>query len=603
MPLIPEPVLDDIQSRTDIAELIGRYIPLQRAGRNFKALCPFHKERTPSFHINTEKQIFHCFGCGVGGNVFSFLMQYERLTFRESVQRLATELGVSLPEAPRDTQIEPLLGVLEKACAYYERLLAHPKQGRQSREYLQQRGMTQRGRDAFRVGSAPAAWDQLIQASRKGGVSVEVLEQAGLTVRGSRGMLDRFRQRLMFPIQDVRGRVVGFGGRSMAGQEPKYLNSPETAVYHKGRQLFGLPQAKTRMLQTKSVVVVEGYFDCAILWQAGIEHVVSPLGTAFTPEQAQLLARYAERVILAFDADAAGEAASMRGIDVLLEAGLHVSVAQFPSGVDPDELVTTRGAEEVERLLAASVGIVEFLVTCAKKRHDCASPEGKARAVQSLLTTLTKVPDRVLRAEYVRMVADLLHLDEQAVSAELSRARVTAPRRPVEPMPKAQPLQGVEPLLTALIVDRPQRLDSVKNERLIEQIRDARLRRVLCAVAEVRATQTGEPEPAQIISRLEGQGMEPLVAELVELAQTVSSKEQAFRDCVDRLAADAHKRRVFSLRDRIQEAQRSGHEREVTQLLQDYQRLVKGSDEGLTEAAHEACASGKEGSGHGIREA
>ncbi len=235
MPLVPENVLDEIQARVDIAELIGRYVPLRRAGRHFKALCPFHQERTPSFHINTDKQIFHCFGCGVGGNVFGFLMQQDRLTFPEAVRQLADQAGVTVPDAgrsERDDQRAQVLAIVERACRYYERLLAHPQEGQVARDYLVQRGVTEETRATFRLGLAPmTGWDRLLHAAQKTKQDAALLQEAGLILRGQRGWVDRFRARLLFPIHDVRGRVVAFGGRSLANQEPKYLNSPETSVY------------------------------------------------------------------------------------------------------------------------------------------------------------------------------------------------------------------------------------------------------------------------------------------------------------------------------------------------------------------------------------
>ena len=309
MPLIPEGVIDEVQARTDIADLIGRYVPLKRAGRHFKACCPFHKERTPSFMVNTEKQVFHCFGCGVGGNIFSFLMQHDRLTFPEAVRQLADHAGVAIPDeaAASSRAAHASLGaLLEKVCQHFERRLLDPAGGRAARAYLERRGVSERTRQAFRLGLAPSGWQGLLQAAKATGVSAEELEAAGLIINGRSGSYDRFRHRLMFPIVDLRSRVVGFGGRSLDAQEPKYLNGPETPLYTKGRHLFGLAQAKDAIIRAKTAVVVEGYFDCAVLADGGVGHVVSPLGTALTAEQARLLKRYAEQAILAFDADAAG---------------------------------------------------------------------------------------------------------------------------------------------------------------------------------------------------------------------------------------------------------------------------------------------------------
>ena len=594
MPLIPEPILDEIQSRIDIAELIGRYVPLQRAGRHFKALCPFHKERTPSFHINTEKQIFHCFGCAAGGNVFGFLMQQERLTFPEAVRKLADEANVSLPDAPQRGPTDQLFEVLDKACRYYERMLVHPRHGQKAAAYLQSRGMNEQAREVFRLGCAPDGWDHMIRAGQQSGCSVELLGEAGLTVQGSRGPIDRFRSRLLFPIQDVRGRVVSFGGRSLDGQEPKYLNGPETPVYHKGRHLFGLSQAKDAIIAAKCAVIVEGYFDCVLLWQAGLQHVVAPLGTALTPEQARQLTRYAGRVVLAFDADAAGEAASLRGIDVLLEAGLHVSVAQLPTGVDPDEFVQASGLAAFERLLNKSLNVVEFLIAAAAKRHDLSRAEGKASAAQSMLATLRKVPDAILRAEYVRGLTDRLQLDERAVRTELQRPgssfrSKSSAQATAAPM---RPATGPERLLAALVIDDPTRWDAVSGSGALDAIEDSALRQLLVAVAELRLTSPNELTPTQVISRLQGEALGPLVAELVQLAQTVSSKDKAFHECLQRVGAQARTQQLGALRERIRLAQQAGQEQEVVQLMAAYQALIKRQPQDVVtppaEAAHQA---------------
>ncbi len=596
MPLIPEHILDEVQSRTDIAELIGRYVPLKRAGRHFKALCPFHKERTPSFHINTDKQIFHCFGCGVGGNIFSFLMHQERLTFPEAVRQVAESVGVPIPTqdaSARNGHTEQQLALLEKACRYYERVLAHPQQGRGAREYLRKRGVTDRGRETFRLGCAPRGWDGLIQAAKKSQIPLGQLEAAGLLVQGPRGPVDRFRQRLIFPIQDVRGRVVGFGGRSLANQEPKYLNSPETPVYSKGRQLFGLVHAKGAIAKANTALLVEGYFDCLLLWQCGVEAVVSPLGTALTPEQARLLLRYTEHVTLAFDADAAGETATLRGIDVLIEAGFAVQVAQLPSGVDPDECIRAYGAEAFQGLVAKAAGVMEFLLTCAAKRYNLREAEARVRAAQFVLPMVAKVSNAMLRAEDVRLLAERRRLDEDAVLEELRKAKPRNVPQTAAPVAKRQGSgRGVEALLTALVLDRPARLDAIRGEPLVEQLSDRRLWRIVATIAELREAGQREPAPAQVISRLSGvpagagqaglaeEELGPLVSELVQLAQAQPDSDAVFEGCVRRLRADGRKRQLEQLRGQMQIAQQLGREQDVTRLLTAYQQLVKEGAKG-----------------------
>ena len=583
MPLIPEDLIDEIQERVDIAEVIGRYAPLKRAGRHFKALCPFHHEKTPSFMVNTQKQIFHCFGCGTGGNVFSFLMQHDRMTFPEAVRQLGAQVGLPVPEramASEDGTHERLAALMEKICRYFERLLAHPQQGSAAREYLKRRGVSDRARQRFRLGFTPPGWDQLLTAATMKGVSREDLEAAGLIVKGRSTYYDRFRNRLVFPILDVRGRVVGFGGRSLDDQEPKYLNSPETRLYTKGRHLFGLAQAKEAILEQKAAVVVEGYFDCVVLSDAGIAHVVSPLGTALTTDQARLLKRYAERVILAFDPDAAGETATLRGIDLLVEVGLTVDIAQLPAGVDPDECLRLQGRQRFEELLSQSTSIIEFLIRSALRRYPGRETERRVEAAQFVLPTLARIPNAMLRSEYVRLLADRLHLDEAAVTEELAKVQPrTSMQASVQRMrhatsAKRAPAHGPERLLTALVLDEPARWAKVTAQCSLEEIADPALRRILGVVAEL-VEMGSAATPAQVVSRLSEEGQSGLVTELVELAQSVPSKEEAFADCLRRVQDYARRRHLEDLRGQLQSAQESGRERDLQRLLVEYQQLVK----------------------------
>ena len=575
MPLIPEGMIDEVQTRADIVELIGRYVPLKRAGRHYKANCPFHKEKTPSFMVNTDKQIFHCFGCGVGGNIFTFLMQHDRLTFPEAVRQLADHVGIHVPERKAgsdDGAHERLAALMEKVCRYFERMLHEPKAGKAARAYLAQRGVSDRTRQAFRLGLAPDGWDHLLRAAKSTGVAPEPLEASGLVIRGTSGYYDRFRSRLMFPILDVRGRIVGFGGRSLDGREPKYLNSPETALYTKGRHLFGLAQAKDAMVKANTAVLVEGYFDCVVLSDGGIAHAVSPLGTALTIDQARLLKRYAETVILAFDPDAAGEQATLRGIDLLVEAGLHVRVAQLPRGVDPDECLRTSGRERFERFLNEAAGIFDVLVQSALQRHPTSDAEGKVRAAQCVLPTIARVPDAMLRREYVRLLAERLRLDEAAVATELAKAQpraavVAAPAAPSQP---ARTLaRGPERLLTALVLDDPTRWARARGEERLSlaEVTDPTLRRILSLVEELEATGQGA-SPAQVVSRLSEEGLGGLVAELVGLGQSsIEAADTAFDDCVRRLQANARKQQLERLLEDLKIAQNQHDEDTVHQLL------------------------------------
>ena len=580
MPLISETTIDQVQARADIVELIGRYVPLKRSGRHFKANCPFHREKTPSFMVNTDKQIFHCFGCGVGGNIFSFLMQHDRLTFPEAVRQLADHVGIHVPEdesgQSRGAQ-EELAGLMEKICRYFERQLLESSKGKMARGYLERRGVSGRTRERFRIGLAPVGWNRLLNAANATGVSAAQLEAVGLVVQGKTHSYDRFRNRLIFPIFDIRGRVVGFGGRALDDQEPKYLNSPETALYTKGRHLFGLVQAKDAILKAKTAVVVEGYFDCAVLVDAGVLNVVAPLGTALTADQARLLKRYAEVVVLAFDADAAGEQATLRGIDLLIEHGLDVRIAQLPSGVDPDEYVRAEGREQFQQLLEQSSTLFDFLTQTAIQRFPIRTSEHKVRAAQFVLPTLAKMPNAMLRSEYVRLLAERLHLDEQAVVQEMTKSqpRSVADRPATERRASTvrSAAHGPERLLTALVLDDPLRWRVAQATIRLEDMHDPALRAILSVVGALESME--QPvTPARVISRLSEAEQGALVSELVTLAQSVTAKDEALDDCLRRVKADARKRQREVLREQIRAAEAAGREQDVQQLLAVYQQYL-----------------------------
>lgn len=586
MPLIPDGFVDEIQSRTDIAELVGRYVPLKRSGRNFKALCPFHKEKSPSFMVNADKQIFHCFGCGVGGNIFGFLMQHDRLSFPEAVHQLADAAGLTVPSGglgPASNVKTHLLTLMDKVCDYYERVLQESDDGHVAREYVNKRGVDEATRQFFRMGAAPAGWDKLIKAAKTKGVSAEKLEEVGLVVRNERfGYRDRFRNRFIFPIMDVRSRVIGFGGRSLDEQQPKYLNSPETPVYSKGKHLYGLAQAKEAILKSRVAIIVEGYFDCVVLSGSGIKNVVSPLGTALTIEQVRLLKRYADTIVLAFDPDAAGEAATLHGIDRLIEVGLRVQIARLPSGMDPDECLRHYGREKLEQWLNEGKNIFEFLMDVAAEKFNTKESEGAVQAAHFVLPIILKVKSAILRSEYVRKLADRFRLDEAAVAQDLAdlpgKKNINNTQNDVtydKSKRYTSNNSGPERLLTALILDDNSRWEMASQKIRVADIQDPVLRRILAINCELFSTHNNV-SPAQIASRLTEEGLGSAVSALVELAQPVSEKDSAMQDCCLRIQENVRKRQLKQLQEAIETAQKAGDDSEVQRLLAEYQRQVKG---------------------------
>lgn len=407
---LPADLIDEVRERTDIVEIVSRYVRLARSGRRLRGLCPFHSEKTPSFYVDPEKQLFHCFGCRAGGNVFHFLMRIEHAPFGEVVRRLADELGIRVesvrtPEEERRLQqIRELQRALEIAAHFYSQLL-FAEEGESARAYLKSRGLNAHVVRAFGLGYAPDGWHRLHHYLLDQGVREEVAIQAGLLGRGERGAYDWLRNRIVFPIVNVRGRVVGFGGRLLSGDGPKYLNTAESPVFSKRRQLYGLHLAKQHAAQSGRIVVVEGYMDVVALHRHGFGAAVATLGTALAREQALLLKRIVPEVVLAYDADAAGRAATLRGLELLEGEGLRVKVATLPEGHDPDSLVRDEGLDAFLQLIEASLPLVEYKINEALRGVDLNSVQGRMEATERLLPILASVSNPVGREGYIVQLA------------------------------------------------------------------------------------------------------------------------------------------------------------------------------------------------------
>ncbi len=591
MALIPEHLLEEIQHRLDIAEVIGGYIPLQHAGRNFKTLCPFHQEKTPSFMVSADKQIFHCFGCGAGGNVFTFVMQHERLEFPEAVRLLAERVGVTIPTqttgsdaAANNAKTLALYRANEVAAQYFQRMLQDTT-GAPVRAYLAKRGLTEQCWRTFGLGYAPEGWEGLLRHARQADVTAEQLASVGLAVRGNTGQWrDRFHQRLIFPIYDVRHRIVGFGGRALDRSEPKYLNSPESPIYTKGRHLYGLHAAKDAIQRHGYAIVVEGYVDCVALHQQGLAQTVSPLGTALTPEQIRLLKRYTQDVVMAFDADTAGAAAVIRDMDECLDDGLTVRVVQLPAGQDPDEYVLREGAEAFARLVEHAASLFDYKLHWLSGQHNFQTLEGRVAAAQEMLTTLVRIEHTVLRQGYVQRLAETLGLDERSLTTELykiaQRARRTSTMhssRPVIATRTTTTESRTERLLVAAMLSDGTVAQRVAQILDVELVHDPRLRRL--AEAALEAAARGERlSPAAWVVRLgQNDGLGALVSELVTWAEPFVGQPSVIDDCLHRLQQEHLKTRRLKLQTQLQTAQtRDNNDGEVETLLHEYQALLRG---------------------------
>jgi DNA primase len=466
--LIPDDPIAEVRARADIVEIVSDTVVLKRSGRNYTGLCPFHNERTPSFNVNPERQIFRCFGCGEGGDVFTFVMKAHHQTFPEALKTLADRYGIQLPERQPDSDERTRVRQANEVAAdYFVWLLEHEELGAEARRYLRERGVDDALRKRFRLGLSPRGWDGLHKHLLSRDVPVEVQEAAALArPRASgQGHYDYFRNRVMFPITNEAGHVVGFGARALApDDEPKYLNSPETLVYRKGNVLYGLNEARTAIKTRDRALLMEGYMDVITAHAHGFEEAVGVLGTALTPNQARALLRYtpSRRVVLAFDADRAGQQAAERGIATLSEVtqgvGLDLRVLAVPSGKDPDAYLRAEGAAAFEARLGEAPVLFEFLLERALLAHDTTRPEGRSAAVGAAIPVLRRIESYVTQDHYVSWLAARLGVRPEAIRMELGRSQRPANAPSQGPAPrqaKKLSTHEAERILLYMAVERP----------------------------------------------------------------------------------------------------------------------------------------------------
>ncbi len=423
----PDSFVEEVRRTADIVRVISEVVTLKKMGTSWKGLCPFHQEKTPSFNVRAEPAVFHCFGCGEGGDVFKFVMLHERVSFPEAIEQLARRFGVAVPEnrsepGPDRKEREEMLALMEAAAQHFARQL-WTAPGTKAREYLLGRGFKKETLERIRAGAARDSWDDLLGALR-GKFAPRALLAAGLVLerQGKEGHYDRFRNRAVFPILNESGKVVGFGARSLDGSEPKYLNSPETPVYQKSRTLYGLSWAKEAIRHQGRIVLMEGYLDVARALEAGIEEAVATCGTALTAGHGRLLHRFAEKVALNFDQDEAGQKAARKSFEVLQEEGLHVQVVELPEGHDPDSYVKAAGGAAYRERLDEAPDAMEWLIRRAAREHDVKTPAGKAAYLNALLPTLVRIESAVERAAWLPRIVEAGGLDEQAAREEIRRA-------------------------------------------------------------------------------------------------------------------------------------------------------------------------------------
>ena len=525
MALFTRGSVERVKEAVDMAELVGARTDLRRVGNRLVGLCPFHDERTPSFSVNAEHGLYHCFGCGASGDAISFVRETEGLDFAEAVEHLAERFGVELEREEEDARAEEarrrrerLTRLLDRAATFYARYLWDSGEAKAARGHLAERGLSEDVLRRFRVGYAPSAWNRVLVAGQRDGYSPEEMVAAGIAQHGRQGgYFDRFRARITFPLADARGRVLGFGARAVRpAQKPKYLNSSENELYRKGRHLFGIDRARAPAARAGRVVVVEGYTDVLALHDAGIEESVAIMGTALTPEQLAELGRAAGTVLMALDADASGQEAMLRAGRAAKERGMELRVVALPEGSDPAELVAADGRRAFERLLEAALSVPEFAADRVLARADLSTPGGRDRALAELRPLVAETPERsVVRDELVRRLADRIEVPPSYLAPRADRggggangADATAPatreQRPARPAPPTA-AERAERAFLAMCVSRPEvgreLLERAGDEHLSAHLRPVR-EHLLAHLDDPLAELPADPETASLVTEI-----------------------------------------------------------------------------------------------------
>ncbi len=599
--------VDTVRQSVNLVEVVSEHVSLRKQGSRFVGLCPFHDERTPSFSVSADRQLYYCFGCGTGGDVFSFLMKVEGLEFADSVRSLAQRAGLAIPESRgpdedrKHRERQRLLDVMDLARRYYEGALWETESGGRARSYLEKREIGEDLARSFQIGYALAGWNGLLKALTGRGVTERELETAGLVARSSKNphrLYDRFRDRLMFPIWDAQGRVVAFGGRILDPEAgPKYVNSPETVLFRKGTLWYGLHLSRAAIRRLEKAVVVEGYMD--VIACHGREHqgVVASMGTALSREQAWSLARLAPRVVIAYDADAAGQDATIRGLDMFHQTGIQVRVATMPRGQDPDDVLRSGGSQAWEKIINSAVPLFTYRLERAMGSHDPRTVGGKVGVVRELLPALLSMSDEIRRAEGIKTVSERLGVGEDAIRLELARAARRAGRRREAreiadtgtASPDLEQMAGIPPAVVKaereiirLVMDDPRRFEWLKGDpdAGVEPVTPDHFtvpatRELMAAIAQV-AADYGEPKPSDVTSVLESEDLKGQLSGLLLEEFVPADPKRTVEDCMMTLVRYQFQKEIEQLQTVIRNAESGGDQLDpqvVRELVVQQERL------------------------------
>jgi len=604
----PYDIIREVQDRADILEIVSEYTSLKKRGNSYIGLCPFHSEKTPSFNVDVEKKLFYCFGCGVGGNIFTFIMNKENLSFPEAVRYLADKFNIPLPEninsklSQEFKEKREYYKVNRLAAEYFNNCLLHTPEGSKALAYIKERGLTKDTVEKFFLGYAPSSWDGLIKFARKKGVDCATLEKVGLVIarRDKKGYYDRFRNRLMFPIEDVAKNIIGFGGRALDDSVPKYLNSPETPLFSKGDNLYAL--SKIEKDPSLDVIVVEGYMDCIALHQHGFRQTVASLGTALTKKQAQLLKKYTGSVILSYDADAAGHAATERGIDILNQEGLRVKILSLPEGKDPDEVIREEGVQFFQKLLDTSVDIISFKLQKAKVGINIATPDGKIRYIKKAIEILCQIKEEPELEIHLKSLADQLDISPQALKKEVYRKKLannglqykkSQIRNNNKEFNKILPVTGfykAERELLKLIIEKDivrRNITDNIDEKYFTNKNTKKIAHVL--FNEIRQNPEREINVSYLFNYLDEEGCTELSSIITtEYAEKIN--DELIESLIAKVKEGYLKESIAKVREQLKQAEILGIREEINYLLNMYQQLKAEMDELISHST-----PGKEG--------
>src|ERR1051326_8029708 len=589
----PQAFIDDLKRQADIVRVIQDYVQLKKKGANWMACCPFHKEKTPSFSVSPTKEIFYCFGCHKGGSVFNFVMEIERVGFPEAIRIVADKIGMPLPKMIDDSRFEArrqesdeVIQLNSWAMEWWQQQLASSNEARIAREYLVQRELSEETQNTFCLGYAPDSWDALSIYLRQKGATQEQIERSGLVVKkeeGRPGSYDRFRCRLMFPILDVQGRPIAFGGRTLKNEDAKYVNSPETSAYVKGRNLFGLNLTRDEIRRQGFAILVEGFLDLIVPYQAGVKNVVASLGTALTAEQAKLLSRFARKVVVNYDGDRAGVQAAKKSIEILLAEDIEVKVLVLPDNADPDEFIRKFGVTEYQRRRAQAQPHIQFVIENALRDRSLHRPAEKAEAVEEVLPYVRAVNNRIQKREYFDMAMDSLGIDRENVNTSAWRRELWQAVRDNRPTrssavhavaKEAKVTAAEQRLLGLLLADadlRHQVLPMLKKEDY-EDLTTAPLFEALFALDH----EGTEIDFDALIRRTEGDEFAASVVPMVLMNSSLhgSNEHYVAEECVSTFRLMRIEQRIEELRRELAMAEREEDMEKVSRLAAEQIQLA-----------------------------